>query len=94
MFGYSKTIPQEQKSRKRWWLAGGVCMMMMQLRCAVQHDTTRGCIYGERKMWPYRLSRHDTTRHVRSGQLHVALIWAQKSDGSFRGTGGRRDVCV
>jgi hypothetical protein len=22
MFGYSKTFPQEQKSRKRWWLAG------------------------------------------------------------------------
>ena len=24
----------------------------------------------------------------------MALIWAQKSDGSFRGTGGRRDVAV
>ena len=33
------------KSRKRWWLAGYVCMM--QLRCAVQHDREEGCIYME-----------------------------------------------
>jgi hypothetical protein len=69
--------------------------MMMQLRCAVQHD--RGCTTvstRRRKMRPYRLiSQHDMSEAGSCMWACEPLIWAQKSDGSFRGTGGRRVMC-
>jgi hypothetical protein len=59
MFGCSETFHRnrETKSRKRWWLAGYVCMM--QLICAVQHGKRMYSIATQTKMRPYRLSRHD-----------------------------------
>jgi hypothetical protein len=55
MFGYSKTFPQEQKSRKRWWLAGRRGMYdddAAEMRCTTRQEDVS-------TEWPYRLSRHD-----------------------------------
>ena len=61
MFGYSKTFPQEQKSRKRWWLAGWRGMYdddAAEMRCTTRQEDV---VVKEDAALQYRymLSRHD-----------------------------------
>ena len=89
VFGCSETFHRNREPEAL--VAGGVLYDdAAEMRCTTrQEDVVSG---RGRCGLTVRTGLGDTTCQKRA--VACALIWAQKSDGSFRGTGGRRDVGV